>query len=112
MVAMNGQISEGMRFVFPFQGQDVLWEVGGFLGDNRWQCRIVNGTFMGRRFDSIFHGEEAAFDSDHITGCVALDSQMIRVSDRLGRLRNRTKEPQWRGEISNSTSSVTGDTRP
>lgn len=111
MVAMKDQISKGMRFVFPFQGQDALWEVGEYLGDNRWQCRIVNGTFMGRRFDSIFHGEEAAFDSDHITGCVALDAQMIRVSDRLGRLRDRNKEPQWRGETSSSTSSVTGVTK-
>lgn len=112
MVAMNETVSKGTRFVFPFQGQDALWEVGEYLGDNRWQCRIVNGTFMGRRFDSIYRDEEAAFNGDHIQGCVALDAQTIKVTDRLGRLRNLSKEPQWRGVISSSGSSVTEATKP
>jgi hypothetical protein len=76
-----------LRFVYPFQSANALWEVGESLGDNRWACRIVNGTFMGQVYTSIYQGQEAAFDEDHILACTAMDNISVRVTARFGRMR-------------------------
>lgn len=88
------KITKGMRFIYAFQGTDVLWEVGDSLGANRRACSIVNGTFMGVRYDSIFSGQEAAFDEHHILACVAMDTQLVRVVDQLDRITRETDNGQ------------------
>ena len=85
-VVKNRVSLEGMRFVYNFQGVETLWEVGEQIGENRRACRIVNGIFVGKSYNSMYVGQEVAFEEDHLAACVALDSHLARVSIVLGRM--------------------------
>lgn len=86
------KVTTGVRFVFPFQEKQCLWEVGSSLGWKRWQCKIVNGTFLGIKFESECVGQEAAFDENHMNACVGLDDLSARVIARLGIIDSKAKE--------------------
>lgn len=90
-VKVNRSSLEGMRFVYGFQGVDVLWEVGQPIGENRWACKIVNGTFTGQTYNSMYAGQEVAFEEEHLAACIALDSHLARVPIIFGRVA-KTKE--------------------
>ena len=85
---INTGVYSGMKFVFPFQDEMVLWEVGESLGGDRWVCRTTKGTFMGRDFtNEIYQGIEVAFDESHILTCLAMDNQIVRVNLHLDKER-------------------------
>lgn len=80
-------VGSGLRFVYPFQGDNVLWEVQDSLGGNRWGCQVINGAFGGHEYESIYVGNSAEFHEDHLRACIALDSQLVRVAVCRDRMR-------------------------
>lgn len=100
---MNNHIFRNMLFVYPFQDEDCLWQVCEALGEDRWACRIVNGVFMGRHYKSVYLGQDAVFDEDHILACVSLDDLSAKIKARFGRLSQRNQNGQLQSDTVDGT---------